>query len=199
MLRIGITGGIGSGKSMICRIFGILGIPVYDADQAARVITESDPVLIAEIKKNFGEAAYDAGGKLNRKYIAGIVFNDRERLALLNSLVHPATIRDAENWMKKQTSPYAIKEAALMFESESFHHVDKVIGVSAPRPLRILRAMQRDGLSREEVTARMDQQMNEEIKMRLCDYIVYNDEQRPVIPQVMTLHEELVRLAVNSQ
>ncbi len=191
MLRIGVTGGIGSGKTTVCRVFEVLGIPVYYADAAARTLMETDPELIAGIKKNFGGAAYNEEEKLNRKYISDIVFQDEAKLSLLNSLVHPATIREAARWMQQQTTPYAIKEAALMFESESFHHVDKVIGVYAPKNLRIQRAMKRDAISREEVLARMNKQLDEEIKMRLCDYIIYNDEQQLVIPQVMKLHEEL--------
>src|SRR5690348_16143407 len=185
MLSIGITGGIGSGKTTVCRVFEVLGIPVYYADAAARTLMETDPELIAVIKKNFGEAAYNEEEKLNRKYISDIVFHNEAKLCLLNPLVHPATIREAVRWMQLQTTPYAIKEAALMFESESFHHVDKVIGIYAPKNLRIQRAMKRDAVSRDEVIARMNKQLDEEIKMRLCDYIIYNDEQQLVIPQVM--------------
>lgn len=198
MLRIGVTGGIGSGKTTVCRVFEVLGIPVYYADAAARTLMETDPELIAGIKKNFGEAAYNEEEKLNRKYISDIVFHDEVKLCLLNSLVHPATIREAARWMQLQTTPYAIKEAALMFESESFHHVDKVIGIYAPKNLRIQRAMKRDAVSRDEVIARMNKQLDEEIKMRLCDYIIYNDEQQLVIPQVIKLHEELQQLVVSS-
>lgn len=198
MLRIGVTGGIGSGKTTVCRVFEVLGIPVYYADAAARTLMETDPELIAGIKKNFGEAAYNEEEKLNRKYISDIVFHDEAKLHLLNSLVHPATIRGAARWMQLQTTPYAIKEAALMFESESFHHVDKVIGIYAPKSLRIQRAMKRDAVSRDEVIARMNKQLDEEIKMRLCDYIIYNDEQQLVIPQVMKLHEELQQSVVSS-
>ena len=123
------------------------------------------------------------------------MFNDRKKLDLLNSLVHPATIRDGEAWMSRQTTPYAIKEAALIFESHSQEYLDYVIGVSAPDPLRIHRSMQRDGISREAVLARMSKQIQEVIKMRLCDFIIYNDEQQLVIPQVLQLHEKLVKIA----
>ncbi len=198
MLRIGVTGGIGSGKTTVCRVFEVLGIPVYYADAAARTLMETDPGLITGIRKNFGGAAYNEEGKLNRKYISDIVFRDEAKLSRLNSLVHPATIREAARWMQLQTTPYAIKEAALMFESESFHHTDKVIGIYAPKNLRIQRAMKRDAISREEVLARMNKQLDEEVKMHLCDYIIYNDEQQLVIPQVMKLHGELQRLTVST-
>ena len=124
MQIIGITGGIGSGKSTVARIFSLLGIPVYSADDAAKEIMVKDLQLIEEIKAHFGAESYLPDGNLNRKYIANIVFNDKSQLEKLNSIVHPATIRDSEAWARKQRSPYVIKEAALMFESESFHHVD---------------------------------------------------------------------------
>ena len=120
MYIIGITGGIGSGKSTVARIFGLLGIPVYSADDAAKEIMVKDPLLVEQIREHFGPEAYLADGSLHRKYISNIVFNDREQLDVLNSLVHPATIRDSEAWAARQHTPYVIKEAALMFETESF-------------------------------------------------------------------------------
>src|SRR6185436_9087312 len=140
MLRIGLTGGIGSGKSVVAKVFEALGIPVYYADDAAKNLMNADKELKAAILKNFGEGSY-TNGELNRKYIAGIVFNDKEKLELLNALTHPATIRDAEEWIKKQTSAYIIKEAALLFESGANKNLDHVIGVDAPLPLRIKRVM----------------------------------------------------------
>jgi dephospho-CoA kinase len=190
-LRIGLTGGIGSGKSTVARIFEVLGIPVYYADREAKRIMNEDELLREQIIRQFGKETYK-NGQLDNKYLAAIVFNDRTKLDLLNSIVHPATIRDGERWMKKQTTPYAIKEAALIFESHSQEYLDYVIGVSAPEPLRIHRTMQRDGISREAVLARMGKQIQEIIKMRLCDFIIYNDEQQLVIPQVTALHEKLV-------
>lgn len=187
---IGITGGIGSGKSTVARTFGLLGIPVYAADDAAKEIMIKDEQLIAQIKSHFGAESYLEDGTLNRKHLAALVFNDKERLALLNAIVHPATIRHSVEWAARQQAPYVIKEAALMFESESFHHVDKVVMVFAPESLRIKRVMQRDGLSREDVRARMRQQLDENIKKKLADYVVYNDEQHMVIPQVLALHRQ---------
>ena len=197
MLKIGITGGIGSGKSTVAKIFELLGIPVYYADAAAKDIMNRDPELKAQVQQHFGADVYDSNGQLDRKRLGNIVFNDQEKLQLLNSLVHPATIRDSEQWSLRQKSPYVLKEAALLFESESFHYLDKIIGVSAPQPLRILRVMQRDKVSRNEVFARMHKQMDETIKMRLCDYVIYNDEQQMVIPQVLKLHEEMLQLVVS--
>jgi len=194
MLRIGITGGIGSGKSTVARIFGVLGIPVYYADGAAKRLMNEDPRLIEQIIQHFGSNAYE-DGKLNRSYISSMVFNNKEKLDLLNSIVHPATIRDSDDWMKLQNAPYVLKEAALIFESGSQQGLDYVIGVSAPAPLRIHRAMKRDGISRAEVTARMTRQIQETIKMRLCNFIIINDEQTMLIPQVITLHNKLMELS----
>lgn len=191
MRIIGLTGGIGSGKTTVAKIFALLGIPVYYADEAAKDIMVRDPDLAAQIRAHFGNEAYHADGTLHRKYIADIVFNDKDRLAVLNSLVHPATIRDSEAWARRQSAPYVIKEAALMFESESFHHVDKVITVYAPEALRIRRVMQRDGTDRNAVIARMHKQLDERIKCKLADYVIYNDEQQLVIPQVLALHQTL--------
>jgi len=194
MLRVGITGGIGSGKSTVARIFGVLGIPVYYADGAAKRLMNEDPQLIEQIIQHFGSNAYE-DGKLNRSYISSLVFNNKEKLDLLNSIVHPATIRDSDDWMKLQNAAYVLKEAALIFESGSQQGLDYVIGVSAPAPLRIHRAMKRDGISRAEVTARMTRQIQETIKMRLCNFIIVNDEQTMLIPQVITLHNKLMELS----
>ncbi|MEZ2440639.1 dephospho-CoA kinase [Chitinophaga sp. RCC_12] len=195
MLKIGITGGIGSGKSTVSRIFELLGVPVYYADDRAKDIMVRDPELAAQVKHHFGEEMYDAHGALNRKLLGNIVFNDKDKLALLNSLVHPATIRDSDNWAQQQHTPYVLKEAALLFETESFHHLDQVIAVFAPQPLRIHRVMKRDNVTRNEVLARMYKQIDETIKMRLSDHVIYNDEQHMVIPQVLDLHKKFLELA----
>jgi dephospho-CoA kinase len=194
MIKVGITGGIGSGKSTVAKVFEVLGIPVYYADEAGRRLTNENADLQLKIKALFGEAAY-ANNQLNRKYIADIVFASPEKLALLNSIIHPATFADAEQWMHNQTTAYAIKEAAIIFESGAQEYLDYVIGVYAPTPLRIQRTMQRDNISREEVMARMDKQMDEVIKMKLCDFVIKNDEQELLIPQVIALHQHLLSLA----
>ncbi|MGG9963789.1 dephospho-CoA kinase [Ferruginibacter sp. SUN106] len=194
MIKVGITGGIGSGKSTVAKIFEVLGIPVYYADDVGKRLMNEDEELKQKIRQAFGEAAY-INGQLDRKYIAGIVFNNPDRLALLNSFVHPATIDDAEKWMQQQNTSYAIKEAAIIFESGAQEYLDYVIGVYTPTPLRIQRTMQRDGITRDEVMARMNKQIDETIKMRLCDFVIKNDEQELVIPQVMALHKKLLSLS----
>lgn len=197
-LRIGITGGMGSGKSTVAAVFGTLGIPVYQADDAAKRLMNEDPALAAALKKAFGEGTY-TGGRLNRGYLAAEVFNNKEKLTLLNSIVHPVTIADGEHWMAQQTTPYAVKEAAIIFETGSQRYLDYIIGVYAPVTLRIHRSMKRDQLSREEVNARMNRQMDDAIKMKLCDAVITNDEQQAVIPQVMKIHAQLLLLSAEKQ
>jgi dephospho-CoA kinase len=191
MLKVGITGGIGSGKSTVAKVFEVLGIPVYYADTAAKLLMNEDEALKTLLREHFGEAIYKEG-KLDRSLLSSLVFNDKQKLELLNSLIHPATINAGLRWMQEQTTPYAIKEAALIFESGSQEHLDVVIGVYAPVSLRIQRVMERDKITREEVQRRMQYQIDEDIKMRLCDFVIVNDEQEMVIPQVLQLHEKLL-------
>jgi dephospho-CoA kinase len=193
MLRIGLTGGIGSGKSVVAKIFETLGIPVYYADDASKRLMSDDEQLKNQVKNAFGDAAY-IKGKLNREYLSEQVFNDIEKLTLLNSFVHPATIKDADQWIRKQKAPYIVKEAALIFESGSQKNLDYVIGVRAPEQLRLQRAMQRDNISSERVIARMSNQMDEEEKLRLCDFVIVNDEKQLVIPQALALHKKFLEM-----
>jgi dephospho-CoA kinase len=187
-LKIGLTGGIGSGKTTVAKIFEVLNVPVYYADAASKRLYETDAALISDLKTHFGEDIYN-GNVLNREKLAQAVFSDSKKLALLNRLVHPPTIKDAEAWMAQQTAPYLIKEAALLFESGSVRGLDYVIGVQAPQHLRIQRAMERDNTTREAVLARIERQLDETIKMKLCDFVIRNDEQQPVLPQVLHLHQ----------
>ena len=194
MLRIGVTGGIGSGKTTVAKVFETLGIPVYYADDAAKRLMNEEPELKTKIIRQFGEESYTADGDLNRPYLSAVVFKSAEKITQLNAIVHPATLKDADRWMQQQTTPYSLKEAALIFESGSQHQLDYVIGVYAPLAMRIHRAMQRDHISREQVMARMDKQIDETIKIKLCDFVIVNDEQELVIKQVLLLHEKLLSL-----
>ena len=197
MLKIGLTGGIGSGKSTVAKIFETLGIPVYYADAEAKRLMNSSETLKKVIRQNFGEATYE-NDQLNRKYLAGIVFNDPEKLELLNALIHPVTINDAEQWMQQQSAPYSIKEAALLFESGAAENLDLIVGVYAPQALRIKRVMKRDGLTADEIMKRINRQVNEEMKMKLCDFVITNNEQELLIPQVLKLHQHFSSLSNKS-
>lgn len=196
MIRVGLTGGIGCGKSTVARVFKVLGIPVFDADAAVKSIMATDKDLQQQIMKVFGPDIF-AGGVLNRKLLASIVFPDPFKLEQLNALVHPAAIAAAARWMELQSAPYAIKEAALFFEAGSAGDLDFVIGVTAPKALRIKRVMDRDQVSRIEVLTRMSRQIDDDIKMRLCDFVIMNDEQQPLISQVLSIHEKLITLEHN--
>jgi len=191
---IGLTGGIGSGKSVVAKIFTTLGIPVFNADEAAKVMMQSNPEMKAKLIEQFGTSIYNASG-LQKGKLAEIVFNDPYQLQLLNAIVHPVTIQAAKNWAAKQTTSYVIKEAALIFESGAADGLFKVIGVTAPLSLRIHRVMQRDGVSKEQVEARMQHQISDTIKMRLCDYVIQNNNQEMLIPQVLEL-DKLIRAAL---
>lgn len=196
MLKIGITGGIGSGKTTVSRIFEILGIPVFYADDAAKSVMNTDQLLIKSIKKAFGRDAYTADQQLNRKYLANLVFGNEQKLAELNSLVHPAVFRAFDTWaVLHRNSPYVLKEAALLFESGSYRSCDKNILVTAPEKLKIARVMSRDHTSAEAVKARMNRQFTEEQSIQLADFIIVNDEEQLIIPQVLSLHETFISLA----
>jgi dephospho-CoA kinase len=198
MLKIGLTGGIGSGKTTVAKVFELLNVPVYYADAVSKRLYQTNKELMASMKEHFGEDIY-TNDQINRQKLAAIVFNDAQKLQLLNSLVHPLTIQDAQQWMSQQTAPYVIKEAALLFESGSAAGLDYVIGVSTPKHIRIKRVMDRDKVGREEVVARMNKQIDEEIKMRLCDFVIENNEQELVVPQVLQLHQTLLDLSAGAK
>lgn len=193
-LRIGITGGIGSGKSMICKVFALLGAPTYDADSRAKNIMTDDRVLIDQIKGKFGDQSYHADGSLNREYLSKEVFNDPVKLLELNKLVHPRVAIDSEKWINEnKNAPYIIKEAALLFESGSYKALDKIIVVTAPESIRLNRVIDRDKTkTKDDVLKIIRNQMSEVEKMSLADFIIKNDETDLVIPQVLKLHERFI-------
>lgn len=196
MKKVGITGSIGSGKTVVCRVFSLLGIPVYNADTAAKEIMNVDFGLRNEIKNTFGEDIFlpvNKGGMLDRKKLALIVFNNPKDLARLNSIVHPAVTRDFELWVgKNNTAPYVIKEAAILLESGAHKNVDAVILVTSPEALRKQRVMLRDHVSEKDFDARQANQWHEDEKREHADFIITNDEQELIIPQVMTLHQNFL-------
>ncbi len=192
MLRIGITGGIGSGKSIASRVFHALGVPVYDADTRARWVMENDPALRAELQAAFGPDTYDAAGRLNRLALAATVFRDPARLAHLNGLVHPHVGTDFARWAgaaQQAGHAYVLKEAALLFEAGSARQLDRVITVFAPVPVRVARVLRRDPQrSPADVAAIMAKQLSEDEKQRRAHYVLVNDDVRPLLPQVLALH-----------
>ncbi len=193
-LHIGVTGGIGSGKTVVCKIFETLGYPVFYADDEAKKVMTDDASLVKEIKQYFGENAYFDDGSLNRKFLSDIVFHDTDKLNILNGLVHPATIRAYQEWAEKQQSSLIFKEAALLFESNSYKLSDFNILVTAPVSIRIHRVVKRDNVTEAIVKARMDKQMIDEEKEKLTDFIVVNDDKRAVIPQVLSLNDHFLNL-----
>jgi dephospho-CoA kinase len=193
-IMIGLTGGIGSGKSVVAKVFATLGIPVFNADDEAKRIMQTSTEIKTKLIEQFGMDIYNAHG-LDKEKLANIVFNDPFQLQLLNAIVHPVTIQAAKDWAAKQTSPYVIKEAALIFESGAADGLLKVIGVTAPLSIRIHRVMQRDGITKDQVDARMRNQISDTIKMRLCDYVIENNNQQMVIPQVLEI-DKAIRAAL---
>jgi len=195
MLKIGITGNIGSGKTTVSKIFEVLGIPVFYADDEAKKVMVNDAILIDAIKKTFGAESYFDDGSLNRKHIAAIVFNNETELEKLNAIVHPATFRAFDSWLPKHTNaPYILKEAALLFESDSYKMCDKTIMITAPLAMRVKRVMLRDKLSEEEILKREANQFTEEKKTQLADFVINNDNAKLVIPQVLKLHESFLSI-----
>lgn len=192
MLKIGITGGIGSGKTTVCRLFELLGIPVYSADEESKQLLQEDKDVLKKILDFFGKDVLDKEGKPDRKKLAAIVFNDKVKLEALNAIMHPAVAKHFENWVQKhKNAAYVLKEAAIMFESGAHTQVDKVITVNAPMELRIARTMKRDNIQRTEVESRMKSQMSDEERTSRSQYSISNDEQTLLIPQVLELNRLL--------
>ncbi|RFZ85568.1 dephospho-CoA kinase [Mucilaginibacter terrenus] len=199
MFKVGITGNIGSGKTTVCKVFEVLGIPVFYADDAAKNVMVTDEILINGIKETFGDQSYFADGTLNRKHIAGIVFNDEAELVKLNKLVHPATFRAFDVWLTQfegnQKVPYILKEAALLFESDSYKMCDRSVVVTAPLQTRVKRVMARDNITQQDVESRNAKQLTEEQKLQLANDNIINDDTQLVIPQVLRLHELYLSLS----
>ncbi|NCW13183.1 MAG: dephospho-CoA kinase [Chitinophagia bacterium] len=192
MRMIGLTGGIGSGKTTVAKIFATLGIPVFNADETARQLMQNSPELKKQLVQQFGADVFQEG-QLNKSYLSNLVFKDSYQLNLLNAIVHPASIQAAWDWAAQQNAPYVIKEAALIFESNAAEGLDRVIGVTAPTSLRVHRVMQRDKCSKADVEMRMRNQVSDVIKMKLCDWVIINNDQELLIPQVLKIHEALIK------
>lgn len=196
MFKVGLTGGIGSGKTTVARIFQSFGIPVLDSDAFAKELMVKDETLKAQLTKLFGEKTYQ-GGRLNREWLGQLVFSDPQKLKQLNETVHPIVIQHSEQWANRQKSPYVVKEAALFFESGSYRKMDYMIGVTAPKALRLQRVQERDQVNQAEVLRRMAGQMDEEEKMSRCDGIIINDGQHSLIKQALQFHRLFLKLSQN--
>lgn len=194
-LRIGITGGIGVGKSTVCGIFKRLGVPVYDADTRAKFLMQNDPEIIKEIKDTFGWDAYGKNNELNREYLAKIVFNNQEKLNLLNAIVHPRVSTDYERWtIDNRDKPYSLKEAALLFEANSYKQLHKIIVVTSPIDIRIDRIVKRDHVKREDVLKRISKQMTDKERLVKADYVILNDGKKSLIEQSLDIHHQILAL-----
>ena len=194
-LRIGITGGMGAGKSTICKIFGQLGVSIYDADSRAKFIISNNQELKKAITENFGWDAYTRKDELNREYLAKVVFNNEEKLELLNNLVHPAVKNDYEQWAQDhRDEPYSLKEAALLFESMSYKTLHKVIVIASPIETRIERIMKRDHVKREDILKRIQNQSTDRERMNKADWVIYNDGVRSLIEQILEVHHKILAI-----
>lgn len=192
MKVIGITGGIGSGKSLICKVFKMFGVPVFDADAAARKLMETDQQVRKEIISHFGEAAYSGEGDLNRRYLAGRVFNDPQALKRLNEIVHPAVASAFRDWKSHQHAAYVLREAAILIESGSHHDLDGIILVESPENLQIQRVKARDGRSEEEIRSIISRQWTSENKRKYATFIIQNDNNTLLLPQILNIHRALI-------
>ncbi len=194
MKVIGITGGIGSGKTIVSQIFGKLGIPVYEADKAAHQLYDKYPEIKEQVRKEFSEEVIDKNGRIIRKKLGEIVFSDEKKLSILNNIVHPFVKTDFTEWLKsKKGHPYVLKEAAILFESGTDENCDKVISVVSPMELRISRIRERDHKSRPEIESIISKQMKDEERIERSDFVIYNDEKQLVIPQVLKIHTMLLK------
>lgn len=198
-LRIGITGGIGSGKTTACQVFATLGIPVFYADLQARRLMQEDPFLVTGIRNLLGEDAYGSDGQLDRPLVAERVFGNTALLQKLNALVHPAVGRHGQEWHRQQEEvPYTLYEAALLFESGGHREMDRIIVVTAPEEVRLQRVMTRDGATEAEVRARMARQLPQAEKEERADFLIHNDGQQLLLPQVIEIHRQLLGQAAGA-
>ena len=198
MYKVGVTGGIGAGKSLVCKIFESIGLPVYYADARAKALIEENNDLKKKIIDLLGPESYLEDGKYNRPWVGKKVFNDEQKLQALNHLVHPAVHQDADSWFSKQTSSYVLYEAALIVEANNQEMFDALICVTAPEELRINRVMKRNGISREAVLSRIEKQSTENEKRKYCHFEIINDEQHFLIPQVYRINKILEDRSSNS-
>ncbi len=192
MLKVGITGGIGSGKSFVCEVFSHLGIPIYGADQEAKRLMNTNQYIRDQLIIYFGAETYTPEGSLNRDFLSRVVFNRPDLLKRLNNIVHPEVRKDFEQWAQQQNSAYVLEEAAILFESGGSRFVDLTITVTAPIELRIKRVMQRDSCTRQQVLDRMKNQWTDEEKISRSDFVITtNNEAELLVPQIVNIDKEI--------
>lgn len=192
-MKIGVTGGIGSGKTSVCRVFNVLGIPIFSADAEARRIMDSDPIVMEQVRKIAGKDVY-SHGILDRAGLASIIFNDEKRLSKINNLVHPVIFDNFRKWAEESSAPYVIMEAAILFESNASFVVDKIITVIAPLEERIERVTRRNMLDRDQVLERIKNQMDDQFKIKHSEWVINNSENEMIIPAILKIHEEIIKM-----
>jgi len=197
MYIIGLTGGIGSGKTIVSKVFENLGIAVYNSDIEAKLLMNNDSDIINKFKMIFGFEIYDNDNRLNKKKLADLIFNDKNKLKTVNSIVHPAVKKHFTNWVQMQKSPYVIKETAILFESGIFKDVDKIITVTAPLELRINRLVIRDNSVKKNILERINNQLNEDYKIKNSDAVIYNDNKQLIVPQILRIHQKILEILKN--
>ena len=195
IVKLAITGSIGSGKSVVSRMMNVLGVPVYDCDCNAKRLMTENGFIISELKRMFGDECYEEDGTLNRQYIASRIFSDKENIKRVNALVHPVVKRDFESWATKQCSNVVAVETAILYESGIIESVDKVLVVWAEKETAIKRTMARSGMNRGQVESRLNNQMGADDLLLMSDYSLYNDGDEPLLPQVIELVEELKNIS----
>lgn len=191
MIKVGITGGIGSGKSTACKVFSFLGIPVFEADIVAKQLMNTNPEIRSKLIDLFGTSVYLPDHTIDRKYLAGIVFNDASLLAQLSKIVHPEVHKSFENWYRNQRSPYILHESAILFETGFYKLMDKSIAVVANENQRIERVMKRDKITHELVKQRIKNQLNDEDKIKLADFVIGNNDNELIIPQIVDIDKKI--------
>ena len=193
MIKIGITGGIGSGKTVVCKIFATLGIPIYYADSEAKKITNTNKTIRARLISNFGKDIYLPSGKLNKPKLSGIIFKNKQALQKVNSIIHPIVREHYHKWLlEHQKEPFTIKEAAILFETGTYKELDKIITVICPKEIRMKRIQDRDNISKEEIIRKINNQLSDDERIQRSDYIIYNDEKQLLIPQVLNNYELII-------
>jgi dephospho-CoA kinase len=193
VIKLGVTGGIGSGKTSVCKVFGILGIPVFSADEEAKKVMEADTDIILKLNTIAGQDLYSTG-TLDRAELARLIFNNPSMLERVNSVVHPVVFSRFNEWVKKQSAPYVIMEAAILFESGYRKMVDRIVTVTAPVEERIARVISRNSITKEEVLKRIENQTSDSEKVKQSDYVIDNSENAMIIPTILNIHSHILQL-----